>query len=556
MAKAIFEPGQKKGALAGGTSVYNEATDPIPQGNSDPNRQTSGKAAEQNNTLHLSGRRQLFYEDLSGAARTRIEEKHRQFQQVLPHEVTKASADPGPPQVAAAGVMSSRGENSDAAALRIARESNFWGSQQTVRQPSDPRLPGSGWYFSHNEHYRTSHPGVPNASDGGSVMSPLNSPDNEKMATEGLLRVKDKHVTITTRMAADIRRTVGQDAVDDRHIGVPTQTKHLDPRVVKYLSAGKTAEKFPRPVNAWAPQEDRDLINRGGTNVTSGALILHKGKSFEEITNPQSAPKVYNYGLANRNFVTTKAGRRHYDQRASAVEDPQPGMIPMNDSQVFKMTSALADHVLDRLGRGTEQFDPEDRAVKEVVANSGRQVHMDFAHPAIVQALADLGIAQSHPRVHAQALASMNHPIVADSWMNAIVAGQPQATVLPRDDHGELTGRAPQPSQTSVLKEGGAYWPNMGVHNSARDPRKKDGDLRLRRASPNPAIKAIDQDEPVLDVGDTSVYDGGSTGLMHAFVDRVVRRSARSRNIPSVAAQESDWTVARRVAGRGMGEDY
>lgn len=568
MAKAIFEPGQKERALAGGVSVgFNRATHPLPEGDPDPNRATTGKQAEKNNPLHLSGRRQLFYEDLDLASRARLEEKHRQFQESLPYEVTKPSADPGRTQFAAAQVMHSRGESLDQAAKRIATDDDYWARQPQVRQPEDgaDKLPGAGWYFSHNEHYRVTHPTVPNASDTGSVMSPLNSPDNEKAATKGLLRAQDKHITITPEMAAHIRKTValkkGEDPgglIEERHVGVPVRTKDLHPKVVKYLTLEDTADRFPDAITSWTSPGDRALVRLGGTNVDSGARVLYKGETLDEVANPQSAPKVNNYGKANKNFYPTKAGKQYFMDRANMAETPREGMIPMNDSQEFTMTPGLVDHTLKMMGHGTDAFDPEDRAVQEVVANAGKSMHMDFAHPAIVQALGDLGVKRGHPRVHAQALASMNHPIVADSWMNAVVAGQPQATVLPTDKEGNRTSRSPLGEGTSVFKEAGVYWPNAGVHNPAKSPMTADGKkVKLRKGkTPNPNVREIDQDESILTAGDTKVYGGGASGLQHAADDYVIRRAARWRNVPSVAEQASSWTVNRRIAGRGSGEAY
>ncbi len=238
---------------------------------------------------------------------------------------------------------------------------------------------------------------------------------------------------------------------------------------------------------------------------------------------------------------TTPQHRELYDQLVSASVHgtPEPKI-----NKSFKLTDELSEHVLQTLGKGTDSFNPNDRAVQQVEMNRGRTVHSDALHPAILMSLGHRSIATNHPNVHIAALTSSNHPTVADTWMNAAVMGQPQATAIPENYRQSKAEGVPvkTPSNvTSIYKQGGT---NLKVN------KKELSDTGYMRKT------SLASGEPVLDVPNRNLE---AKTIQHAINDKILRTAAGMSgqvfgtgvNMPSVSVQESiGWTVPRAVAGK------
>lgn len=553
MAKAIFEDNSPQVSIDE-ASLQRE-------GNFDPNRPNTGNKASE--SVHLSGGRALYWEDLSRAEQVRLQTKFNQHidsglanraqksgklgQQIAatdfrhPGDVSSGwrvpvqslgKVAPGPETLSAVQHTYGRTEETvDSMADRISSTFDDMSSRSDLRMPGeeDQRAPGLEWYFDHNTHYATQHMDAPHASTIGSVMSPNNDPDNEKIATKGLLAIKDAPTYISRNTAKYLVKKTGVE-VPSEQIGNTVSASALHPT---HISALIRDDAPSAPTSKW-PSGAKDQIRLSGTNASQGAAAAFQFDfdkespgAIREFINPQSAPKVWHYAVANQNFV--EDGRDMFSHRAN-----NPGRAYVKDGRismgVFEMTPEIAQDVLRiQYGHGTPEFDPQDRAVKEIQANIGRMVNPDNLHPATVQALTHPTIRSRSPHVSNLALASSNHPIVADSWMNAATAGQPQATVIPTDSDGRPSYRRPGrvETATSIFKTGGEYFDNMSIEN------KKAPKGREKILDSSPAGSKI-----------------AARSLQHALEDKAVRMSAASTGEPAVGKQAGTWTLIRRYSGK------
>jgi hypothetical protein len=490
-----------------------------------------------NEAVPLSGtNRKLFSDDYSEDEFNRVQNRHSEWQVSAPKRF-QASKDETEQRVGKiiAGQMPHAGESFRETADRVLSTGQQWRPEVTL--PSEGQAsPGAGWYFDQNRHYREKVPTPETTRStiiGGSAMSPRNSPAMERQAGVELASAHDSgaEITIPKGLAEHVNSVHAKGKkplIPEAQIGTSTPISDIHPDVIATLATKKARNKAPAFYKS--STVDFTKIGKGSPNVATGVKGV-RGAAVEDVAPPLSAPKVNTYTQSSLDYHASPDVESNYKAAVSQIAGaPAPAI-----DKTVRLTPDVINHAMTKFGKGTESFNSNDRAVQELQLNAGRRVHVDGLHPAIVEALSD------HPnsQVRAAALSSANHPTVADTWVQAAVAGAPQATLLPKD-YLEKRSKGKKVSSpmnfTSVYKAtgsggtGAGYW---GVKSNSA------GESLLDATTGNAAIKG--------------------SALQHSAVDHIVRlASHRARqvlgteeNLPSTGVQESHaWTIPRRLAGK------
>jgi hypothetical protein len=196
-------------------------------------------------------------------------------------------------------------------------------SDPAIRKPEE-NLPGAGWYFQHNAditrvaHEHGIHPNV--AITASAVMSPQNSPDNEKLAVSALLSAhRNGVVTIPHHIAERLSTSEGlQKAgvqIGPEQIGVAVHASQLHPAVLAGLSEKEVREQLP---NHTVNLED---IARGGSreNIVKAIDVIRGNIPEETAIDPHSSPKVHSYRDAIRDAVSRTPEHMEYMMRAADI---------------------------------------------------------------------------------------------------------------------------------------------------------------------------------------------------------------------------------------------
>ena len=193
-------------------------------------------------------------------------------------------------------------------------------------------LPGAGWYFQHHSDISRAAQehgyGTNAAITASAVMSPQNSPDNEKRAVTALMDAhRNGKVTIPQHIAERLNSSKAfvksGITVNPEHVGVPTPVSHLHPTVLAALSEKDVREQLPdHNVNL----ED---IARGGSreNISKAINVLRGKVSEDEAIDPHSSPKVRSYRDAIRDAVSNTPQHDEYMMRAADIGDKLRGEV-------------------------------------------------------------------------------------------------------------------------------------------------------------------------------------------------------------------------------------
>jgi hypothetical protein len=554
MAKAIFE------------NITSRGTRTAPrrgEGNFTLKLQDGGEKrveTEAPTKVPLSGNRTLYEEDFSTTESSRAERAHREFQSSISDRYSQIPQ--GTVAANAVASMSPRNEAYGETARRILQTGQQWTPK--LQHPGETSVPGTGWYFNQHNFYEENS-GSRNPRDidraivGGGAMSPMNDPVLERAAGVELSKAHlDKApVTLTKAMAKWINTRHKYDSkgnlkktpkgmVEDHQVSSPVAINDLHPDVIGTLKSREARDTFP---NFYKKSEiNWDNIAKGAANVSQGVRGI-RGATADELSPGQTSPKVHTYTKNILNFINASPQHRTaYDALVSASVQGTPAP---NINKSFTLTNELAEHVLQTFGKGTDSFNPRDRAVQQVELNRGQTVHSDDLHPAIVGALGHRDVAVNHPTVHLAALTSVNHPTVSDTWMNAAIMGQPQATVLPVNYLNKKAQGVPVSTPTNVTSlyklSGSNYKPGKDEASAGMKSEYKTGYR---------TTKTLQSGETILDVPNTNLKP---ESIQHATNDKIIRMSAELSgdeygtgvNLPSVAVQESiGWTVPRAVSGK------
>lgn len=164
-----------------------------------------------------------------------------------------------------------------------------------LSNPEDPHqvIPtGAGWYFEHHQKIATEAESRGFTRDhaiaASGVMSPQNSPENERAAVTALMDAYSRHkVTITP----EVHQHLSKAGIDvSEHLGKTVHFDQLPIGSLAHLSDKAIRDKVPTT----APLHD---IARGGTrtNITRAEKVLMGETHPDEAVDPHSAPKVWSY---------------------------------------------------------------------------------------------------------------------------------------------------------------------------------------------------------------------------------------------------------------------
>ncbi|CAB4179301.1 hypothetical protein UFOVP1033_77 [uncultured Caudovirales phage] len=206
------------------------------------------------------------------------------------------------------------------------------GATNPSLQKEGENLPGSGWYFQHNAdvtkvaHEYGVHPDV--AITASAVMSPQNSPSNEKEAVSALLHAhRSGTITIPHEVASQLNSSKGlqkaQIQVNPEHVGVPVHASQLHPAVLAALSEKKVREQLPdHTVNL-------EGIAKGGSreNIAKAIDVIRGNTPESTAIDPHSSPKVYSYRDAIKHAVPGTPHHMEYMMRAADIGDKLRGDV-------------------------------------------------------------------------------------------------------------------------------------------------------------------------------------------------------------------------------------
>jgi hypothetical protein len=152
---------------------------------------------------------------------------------------------------------------------------------------------GAGWYYQHHGDIAKVARGTGFNTDraivGSAVMSPQNSPENEKAAISELMHA---HAHGKVEMTEDLANRLSRKKVpvNPMHVGRTVGMHELHPDTLAALSDTTIRDHAQTNV-------DLKQISRGGTkaNVSKAISVLRGHIDPDEALNPHSAPKVWSY---------------------------------------------------------------------------------------------------------------------------------------------------------------------------------------------------------------------------------------------------------------------
>lgn len=216
--------------------------------------------------------------------------------------------------------------------------------------PNDPHqvIPtGAGWYFEHHREIAGSaaksgydHDRAIAASG---VMSPQNSPENERAAVSAIM---DAHANHSVAVTPEVSKHLASRGIDvSQHVGQTVPFKNLPVGTVAHLSDPTFRSKVDTGANLMG-------VARGGTrqNIVKAERVLNGEVHPDEAVNPHSAPKVWSYVHNTRAAVPNSPthvefmGRVHHDAmiRTGQIDQHQQAL----DLYGFKDQELPPNHLL------------------------------------------------------------------------------------------------------------------------------------------------------------------------------------------------------------------
>lgn len=206
------------------------------------------------------------------------------------------------------------------------------GATQPELRSEGEGLPGAGWYFQHHSDISRAAQehgvGTTTAITASAVMSPQNSPDNEKKAVVALMDAhRNGKVTIPHHLVGEINSTENMVkagvTVNPEHIGVPVHASQLHPAILSALSKESTRTQLPKH------NLNLEDIARGGSrlNIAKAIDVIRGNTPEEQAIDPHSAPKVRSYRDAIRDAVPNTPEHSEYMMRAADIGDKLRGDV-------------------------------------------------------------------------------------------------------------------------------------------------------------------------------------------------------------------------------------
>lgn len=257
--------------------------------------------------------RPLQWRDLSNRGRKIVSDNVREAGQNIPDLAMQhakglarsTKATPGNVATAegAAAQMKPRNVSLQSAANRREELYNRAVDDRAAANPHDPHqvIPtGAGWYFEHHKEIAQSASthgfDRDRAIAASGVMSPQNSPENERASVNAIMDAKANH---SVHITPEVAEHLGKNGIDvSQHVGKRVPFKNLPTGTVTHLSDRRIRGKV---------DTGADLINaaRGGTrqNMVKAEQVLDGSVHPDEAVNPHSAPKVWSYVHNTRQAV-------------------------------------------------------------------------------------------------------------------------------------------------------------------------------------------------------------------------------------------------------------
>lgn len=196
---------------------------------------------------------------------------------------------------AVADMVEPRNVTLQTAANRRSDRYNAAIASRRADNPDDPQqvIPhGAGWYFeahgaiadSAKQHGYDHHVAI--AASG--VMSPMNSPENEKAAVHAMMDAKANH---TVNVTPEVHQHLAKAGIDvSQHVGKTVPIRDLPTGALSHLSDGRIRSKVETGANL-------EQVARGGTrqNMTRAENVLDGHVHPDDAIDPHSAPKVWSY---------------------------------------------------------------------------------------------------------------------------------------------------------------------------------------------------------------------------------------------------------------------
>lgn len=484
-------------------------------------------------------KRAVFREDLTVAERRQTDKMRKQQQYAAPGIALTETKDEATKQ--ALSDVKPKRESRNAVVKRLTKK--LTEPDPELRLPGEAVVPDADWYPRvHAARLRgvSVDTGIDprTVATASGVMSPLNSPDNERAAVRALADAHARNAGF--RIDADVRGAVEASMPVDKKSGqrqstgvsnLPSGTARfhdLSPEDVRDLTS-----KDVRESGVLSTDLDLEGIARAGTNKETGVRGI-RGEGLNTISPPASAPKVntytqhgYNFGVPHDEDSASGYGTKSVPEETNddppkfgGAEDPFIAQeirwraghaVDKASGEVHKDQATLDvwglndDHI--EMTKGLHDY-LTSRGASVRARHIGTSVRVRDLHPSAVQAMADPEVSDHHEegeRLQKLAKLSSNLPTVIDSHANGSIHG-----------YGGLASKP-----TGSEKAG--YWQH----------------------------KTLGDGTPLLGVRDGRVT---AAGLQHAEYDSILRDTAKNivtetgmdMDYPSTAVQAGIWTADRR----------
>jgi hypothetical protein len=195
-----------------------------------------------------------------------------------------------------------------------------------VRSVPESGLAGAGWYFKHHKDIadaaKTHGFDTNRAITASAIMSPQNSPNNEKEAVSALMQAHHGTVTIPQHLAPVINAKMSPESqLHPSQVGLPVSVRDLHPDIIAHLSTANIRDQIG------TDNVDLKAIAKGKTkiNISKAISVLRGHISEEDAINPHNAPKIHSYRNAIRDAVPNSPEHSEYMLRAAHLADVASG---------------------------------------------------------------------------------------------------------------------------------------------------------------------------------------------------------------------------------------
>lgn len=194
---------------------------------------------------------------------------------------------------------------------------------------------GAGWYFEHrkalNKTAETHDIPQAHVVAASAVMSPLNSPENERNAIESLAHLHSKNPELTF------------DAKSRKSLGIKSKSAKFSDLTSEQASMVGSPQ-IRKGITGVHPDVLRGVASGGpNTNIAKAVDVLRGNVKPEEAINPRSSAKVWSYHNATKNATPGGAVHEEYLTRAQTALHEIPGQQTMDLFGLRHSTEGILD---------------------------------------------------------------------------------------------------------------------------------------------------------------------------------------------------------------------